>query len=306
MKKDRMGGIKMRRGWMLAAVVAVTAFLVWWMRMPETPVEAEIITVARGTVERVLPLTCRIGWLDTTILYSTASGTVGQVLHREGDRVAAGEALIRLDSPVAQAASAWVGQEGMERAAAGRLAEECVIRAHDNAVVRRILVEEGMPVASGTPSVVLSSSEQSLQCTATRSQAETLMPGMWARLYDEAGESLGLGYVTNVGDLQADETTGSLYSVITLTPEYRIQLPEGASVFADVYLEGRQDVPLLPVGAITDRDTVWWVNDEGTCTEIPAGIVLSDEMNAWVNLPEGLRVAVGEFEEGQLIAEVQP
>ena len=58
----------------------------------------------------------------------------------------------------------------------------------------------------------------------------------------------------------------------------------------------------LPMEAITDRNTVWWVN-KGRCTEIPAEIVLSDEMHAWVNLPEGLLVAIGEFEEGQLVME---
>lgn len=293
----------MRRGWVLAAMIAFTAGAVGWMRIPENAVPARIVTVTRGTVESVLPLSGRLGWLDTQVLYSPATGTVAQVLHEAGDRVAAGEALIRLNGAAADAAAAWVRQNDDAVGTSAAMLEELVLRAENNMMIREILVSEGAPVSAGMPVMMLSSADQTIRCIVGREQAEGIVAGMWARLYDEAGEALGIGTVTEVGELLADEETGRLRRMVTVAPEYRLQLPGGAVVHADLFVQGRQDVPVLPVDVITERDTVWWVTDEGTCTEIPAEIVMTDEMNAWVNLPEGLRIAAGEFEEGRKITE---
>ena len=81
-------------------------------------------------------------------------------------------------------------------------------------------------------------------------------------------------------------------------------MTSSALVFAED-AEYTEPAPETPVEAVTERETVWWVSD-GRCTEIPAKSVLSDEMNVWVGLPEGLPVAVGEFVEGQRVQEVQP
>jgi len=89
---------------------------------------------------------------------------------------------------------------------------------------------------------------------------------------------------------------------VTLIPEQALSLPAGVQLDADVLLASGEDVPVLPVEAITDRGTVWRVYD-GVCTEIPVEIVLSDEMNAWVRLPEGMQAAIGEFTEGQRVTE---
>ena len=118
-------------------------------------------------------------------------------------------------------------------------------------------------------------------------------------------EALGSAEVTQVGDVTADAVTGRMVCRVTLTPEEPLDLPAEAAVEADVLLWGRAGVPVLPVEAVTERGTVWWVCD-GRCTEIPAEIVRSDEMRAWVSLPEGLTVAVGEFAQGQRVTEVQP
>ena len=102
-----------------------------------------------------------------------------------------------------------------------------------------------------------------------------------------------------------DAVTGVICIPITLLPEKHIDLPEGASVEVDVYIQGSDDVCSLPIEAITERESVWWVN-EGRCTEIDVQIVMSDEMRAWVMLPEGLQVAIGEFSDGQrVVGELQ-
>ena len=119
------------------------------------------------------------------------------------------------------------------------------------------------------------------------------------------GEELCIAAVESVGERKADILTGMEIQEIVLIPEKEIEMAEYAAVDADVYLAGSDDVLSLPLRAITERDTVWWVNEE-RCTEIPAQIVLHDEMRAWVHLPEGMTVAIGEFKEGQRIKEVCP
>ena len=104
--------------------------------------------------------------------------------------------------------------------------------------------------------------------------------------------------------MQTNTATGLLESIITISPAQHIDLPEGANIDIEVYLSGSDNVLALPVEAITPRETVWWVH-EGRCTEISAQIVMNDEMYAWVNLPEGLTVAIGEFIEGQHVMEAE-
>jgi hypothetical protein len=101
----------------------------------------------------------------------------------------------------------------------------------------------------------------------------------------------------------ADPVTGLVTIEVTLVPEQHIDCPEGAQVDVDIRLAGSDDVMVLPVKAINRQGNVWWVSDEGRCTEISAGIVMMDELHAWVQLPEGLPVAIGELQEGQLVRE---
>lgn len=270
----------------------------------DPPTEARIVTVKRADVHQVVAITGRLGYMDEKIAYARTAGVVSRVCVEEGQRVAAGEALIRLaDTQQEHAVSAWVTNMP-ESAALGVLDEQLtmdatVLRSTEDCTVRQLLVQTGRPVAAGTPVARLSSNWQQITCSVSAVDAEYILEGMWAWLTAE-GAQLRFATVTEVGAEQVDTSTGMRVRTVVLQPEQYIDLPEGTTVDAEVYISGSDDVLSLPVEAITERGTVWWV-DGGRCTEIPAQIVLCDEMRAWVDLPEGMQTAVGEFSQGQRV-----
>lgn len=302
----------MRRRHLATWVLAVTAAAVLAMMLfrggGEAAVQVRMAQVTRGSVRQVAALTGRIAYQDETLVYSAAPGLVDAVLVEPGDRVAKGQALIRLDTQgYDRIVSAWLSAGETLNAAvaedAALLMDATVVRAPANATVRQVLTAQSAIVSAGEPVLLLSSTEQLIVCSASETDARDVREGMEVMLSIDGGE-VGRAEVAQVGDVTADVLTGRMVCAITLTPDAPLDLPGGAAVDADVLLAGRDDVTILPAEAVTERGTVWWVH-EGRCTEIPAKIVLSDEMNVWVSLPEGLTVAVGEFEEGQRV-EVLP
>lgn len=302
----------MRRRHMAGWVLAVTAAAVLTMTLlrggGEAAVQARIVQVTRGDVAQVAALTGRVAYQDETLVYAAAPGLVDEVLVDAGDRVAEGQALLRLETEGCdRIVSTWLsaGEALGEGAAedASLLVDATVVRAPENATVRQVLTARSAAVSTGDPVLLLSSTEQLIVCTASEADARDVREGMAVALSID-GEEIGSAEVAQVGDVTADALTGRMFCTITLALNAPLDLPAGAAVDADVLLAGRENVTVLPVEAVTERGTVWWVH-EGRCTEIPAKIVLSDEMNVWVSLPEGLPVAVGEFEEGQRV-EVLP
>ncbi len=291
----------------LAATAAVTLMMAFSAGVGEPAVEAEFVTVTSGRIADMAAITGRLAYTDETIAYADAPGLVAQVYVSPGDRVAQGDALLRLDASAYEAAvTAWLANDAPAADAltpADAMART-VVRAPVNGTVRQVLAGDNAAVAAGSPVVILTSTKQELRCTVAEADARRIRPGMWARL-SVAGEDINRpAWVTSVGDVEAEKLTGATYCTITLAPEQHIDLPGGAAVDADVYIAGREDVPILPLEAITERGTVWWVSD-ARCTEIPVEIILSDEMHAWVDLPEGVAVALGEFKEGQRVTEVR-
>ena len=291
-----------------AAVALMTA-----AALPEEPVQARIVTVARADVRKVAALSGRLGYKDEAYLFAQGGGSVSRVCVEVGDRVAAGEAVVRLNVQSGEelleafiahssALEEWIPDYDQVYEAASELA---VVRAQHDCTVRQLLVDDQAVVAAGTPVARVTSVHQQIVCSAAPADAQKLTPGMWAWLKSD-GEELGFGVVTSVGEETADPLTGLRLQSVAIRPEQHIELPEGAAVEVEVFIAGSDDVCALPIEAITSRDTVWWVTDGGICTEIPAQIVLCDEMHAWVNLPEGISVAVGEFREGQWVREAEP
>ena len=296
-------------GWMLAATLAVMAMLLILRGGEEDAVAARIVTVEKGSIRSVAALEGRVAYPDETAAYALMPGFVEEIYVKAGERVAAGQALLRLNGDgLERVASAWAAQEQRQHmpdaADMQQLLENAVVRAPENGVVRQLLTAEHALVTAGMPVMVLSSSEQIVVCTAAEADAAKVQAGMRAELLLN-GQQLSRAEVTEISDLAADALTGRVSCRIALRPEKPLSLPTGAAVEAEVLLGGREQVNVLPVEAVTERGTVWWIH-EGRCTEIPAEIVLSDEINAWVRLPEGLQVAVGEFEEGQRVTEVSP
>ena len=73
---------------------------------------------------------------------------------------------------------------------------------------------------------------------------------------------------------------------------------------AEIIRCASENVPVLPVAAIGQGDTVRWVA-EGRCYTAPVTVLLADEANCWVDLPLGTQVVLdaGETVEGQRVRE---
>lgn len=292
---------------MITCTVGLT--LVMLLSSSEEPAEARIVTVQRGDVHQVVAISGRIAYADERIAYAGTNGIVSQICVTPGQRVGEGEALVRFESELQEGmlAAFAANTEQISGTAPAEWIEQrltmdsTVVRADAACTVRQLLVQENMPVTVGTPVARMTSNQQEIVCTVCSTDAKKLQPGMWAWISAE-GEPLGFAEVMAIGALSADLLSGMTAAQVRLRPEAHIELPEGAAVEADVYLAGSDDALTLPIEAITGRNTVWWV-DDGRCTEIPVEIVMTDEILAWVVLPEGIAVAIGEFEEGQRVAE---
>ena len=136
--------------------------------------------------------------------------------------------------------------------------------------------------------------------------AEKLQAGMQARIIWE-DEVLTTARVKEIGPAQVSATTGQTVCQVALVPQEKIDLPLGAMLDAESVLYSQENVPVLPLQAITDAETVWWVA-ENRGYEIPAEMVMADEVNCWVNIPEGITVVCGgeALQEGQRVKEMKP
>lgn len=300
----------MRRRLGMICMLLATVLLVAVMAVRSrgaAPVEARIVTVALGDVAVTVGLTGRLAYAQEYPALSALPGLVAEVYVQPGERVKAGQALVRLEAAAAEhAASVFAAQHADEtvQQQVQALLQGTIIRAPEDAFVRQVLVQEWRPVGAGEAVAVLSGSEQIIRCMVAERDARELRAGMEAMLLADGAE-IGQARVDTVGVVTADPATGRLVCEVTLRPQQMLALPQGAAVDADVILLEHRDVPVLPVEAVTARNTLWWVHD-GICTEIPAEIVLSDEMHAAVALPEGTAVAIGEFINGQRIREASP
>lgn len=276
------------------------------LQFEEPQIEAKFVKVSRRNVHQVKAITGRLTYDDEHYAFATSAGTVDRIYVEPGDRISSGQAMLRLlsDAPTEMNTEVLSGSFGGTDGKveySGSLSD--AVRCERDATVRQLLVEEDSLVVPGTPLLRLSSQEQRITCAVAEADANDILAGQWAWI-SSSNELLGVAEVINVGTVEINLTTGMPECIVQLRPEEHVDLPEGAAVDAEIFLAGSDNVLSLPVESITDRGTVWWIH-EGRCTEIDAQVVLSDEMYAWVNLPEGLVVALGEFQEGQKVVEAQ-
>ena len=317
------------------AALAVSAALWVAPRLPGEAAEVRLTEVRLGSVEQTLHASGRIRREQEYAAFSPAAGIVREIYVRPGEQVTAGQALFRLDGTAGEQAlseaiggrerpAAWAVQtaaalkldtEVVAEAAqeqADRQLEEAsaalsalTVRAQADGTVEQVLTGELSGTAAGTPVLAISGGDQQISAQVVARDAEKVKPGMAARI--TAGERQVKAWVRSVGPVSADMTTGQAVSEILLTPETELELPLGTPVDVVIVLASCEDVPVLPVSALTGADTVWW-SCEGRCYEIPAEVLLSDEQHCWVALPEGMQVIEqGDgLTEGRLIREVQP
>lgn len=285
----------------LIMVTAGFVFVSLGTTLDAPPAQVRIVSVERGDVHKVVAICGQLGYRDEQLLFAASNGKIGRIFAVPGQRLSSNEVIVRMENtPVAARIASGITHIPAAYEIQLDQAFRNAIRAEANCTVRDIFVEEGSYVAAGTPIARTSSSEQEIRCMVSSADMQHVQKGMWAQLFSENATDLGIAYVETVGELKADPTTGLCYCEVTLHPEKYIDLPDRATVDVDVHLAGSVGVHSLPVEAITRRNTVWCVRD-GKCTELPVEIVLCDEIRAWVDLPAGMQVAIGEFEEGQRV-----
>ena len=296
----------MKRMIVASALIAITLLCVVATMVSaneEKPISARIVMTQRRDVYQTIGLLGQIAYADEEIILATMAGSIKEVHVVPEERIAKGSLLVSVNGPYQDDVAAFCGKYAEDAPAdvqnvMQRLVEQTVMRVETDCTVREVYVKAGTMIQVGTPIARVSGTSQEVQCMAVQSDAGRISPGMWAWI-EKRGESIVHAKVQTVERL-VGEASGAY--LVTLAPEQHIALEEGETVSVSIYISGSHDVVALPCEAITERETVWWVNNRGRCTEIPAQIVLFDETHAWVNLPEGLRVAIGEFTEGQLVS----
>ncbi|MBQ8313948.1 MAG: efflux RND transporter periplasmic adaptor subunit [Clostridia bacterium] len=302
---------------------AVTALLGVHAAKGSLPTEraarVETCQVTIGSVEQVLAVSGVVRYEMEYGAISPVTGVVEQVYVRQGDRVKAGQPLFRLngDMQAMAVSAALAGQESLpevipDELASSQLQEaaatlECLtVRAAADGLVQQVSISPHGGVLAGSVAVALSGEEQSIQCSVVLRDAEKLTPGLQARIIKD-DELLTMARVEEIAPAQVSTTTGQTVCQARLKPERAIDLPLGATVEVEVILHGQEDVPVLPLQAVSEHSTVWWVCD-GRGYEIPAEVVMADEVCCWVNLPEGITVVCGgdEVTQGQRVKEMKP
>lgn len=285
-------------------IITTTLAVLLIPKQPE-PIKAPIVRVQRSDVHVTVALSGKLTYQDEQLITSPYGGMVTRVCVREGQRLNAGEAMVRFDEAI-PSHIAWISSKLGEKYQQKNITDQrspilSVLRAEQAAIVRDVYIEENKFAAPGTVLLRTTSNQQEIVCHANPKDAQKITEGMWAWLYDDR-EKKGIAKVLKIGKQKSDKLTGMNYISVSLQPEKHIDLPEGNNIDVYVHIAGSDDVLSIPVEAITRRNTVWWA-DGGICREIPAQIVMNDEMRAWVNLPEGMQIAIGEFKDGQSIAE---
>lgn len=300
-----------------AAVVSMTALDAHQRGVPAARVKT--CQVEMGSVEQVLALSGMLRYEMEYGAVSPVNGVVEQLYVKQGDMVRSGQPLFRLNGEVQAMAVSTVlaGQGSLPEMLPAELGSvqlqeasaqlECLtVRAAADGIVQQVNISEHGGVMAGTVAVALSGGEQCIQCSVVLRDAEKLQEGMPARILRD-DELLTTARVKTIGPAQVSSTTGQTVCQVTLALTEAIDLPLGATVDAEVVLYGEEHVPVLPLQAVTESGTVWWVA-EGRGYEIPAELVMADEVNCWVNLPEGISVVCGGEtpEQGQRVKELKP
>lgn len=284
---------------LLSVTLGVLALLWSTRTQPQT---AEMVQVTQGSITRQVGITGRVSASQEIPVTALTEGIVEEVLVRDGARVVQGQALLRISGTRKEEAVSAVLAAGKTTPALSEVLSGLVLRAPATGNLQLTTVTTNSPVTAGMMAGIVLSGDQVIRCLASERDAMQLTPGMMARISCQ-GEKLGWAQVMEVGSLTTDRTSGMTTAQIVLRPEETLPLPYNAAVEAVISVETHHGVPTLPLSALTDRETVWWVCD-GCCTEIDARIVQCDENTAWVDLPEGITVALGEFTEGQPLKEV--
>lgn len=289
----------MTKNWKWVLTLLTVTIVLCAILLVHRPVTlASGVRVETDQLCRYVGLSGTVAYAQETPVTAQSSGLLSALYVSSGERVTAGQALGRVDVQmqevsVSTALSQW---PDADTAALATALEQSVLRAPVSGVVDGIAVMEHAPVQAGMITMRIASGVPDILCPAVAADAEKLSCGQVAKITIR-GEERGWAQIAEITPITTD--SGTTYRV-RMTLLDGLTLPLGGTVKAQIAVEEHRQVPLLPLSALTARETVWWYHD-GYCTEIPANIVQTDENQAWVNLPAGLVVLYGEYKEGMRV-----
>jgi multidrug efflux pump subunit AcrA (membrane-fusion protein) len=300
----------------MMAITVMTAAALWtW------PVErwetVKTVRVSLGSVERTVSVTGVAARKDEYYSAHPKGGVVVQVYVQEGQPVAEGQPIYRLDDAQYQAAlkqamqaleNADAAQKSIRAQAAAAfgqdaqtLAEESLSaygsaraelvssvetltaeiegltqRAYRDGQVLQLMAREGELLLPGSPGAVLSSVEAEVRAEVIARDSRQIKEGMRARI-TQNGMPLGEAVVEKVGLLKPN-SQGVSYAHVVLAPLDGLSVPVGTQIEVDIILEERAQVPVVPVEALTDQDTIFQVY-EGRAWERSTPVLMWD--SAW-------------------------
>ena len=266
--------------------------------------QVQLCRVETGSVEQLLALSGTLRYEMEYGAISPATGVVAQVYVQQGDQVVSGQPLFRLggEAQALAVSSALAGRSGWPDKVAANLGgaqlleasaqlEALTVRAAADGRVQQVSVCENGGVMAGSVAMAITGGRQEVRCSAVLRDAEKLRQGMAARIIKD-GEVLTTARVERIGPAEVNTTTGQTVCQVSLAAAETIELPLGAALEAEVILCGQEQVPVLPVQAVAEDGTLWWVAD-GRVYETTAEVLMADEVYCWVNLPEGTEVVCG-------------
>ena len=145
-----------------------------------------------------------------------------------------------------------------------------------------------------------------IECGLLR-DAEKLQRGQRAGIWSQ-GVQQTMATVERIGAAVTDTATGQVTCEVVFSLDQALDLPLGAQVEAEVELLKAENVTVVPLQALSQTGSVWWIAD-GRAWETDAAVVAQDEVSAWVALPEGVSVVVSsakELAQGQRVKEMTP
>jgi len=316
---------------LVITTLAVLVMLIWPTAALSSLPQEKCVTVSlglsqRGNIQRTLSFTGSAAYAGEYYAVSPQSGFVAWVTpKREGQPIAAGEALMRLDTsnhetllaacflePTEPSLSeelldAVRGQTAFSAETLETAVSQSTVRAYQAGQVLQPLVRRGEPVQAGTPVALLASEQQEVRGLVSAKERRQLTPGMPVRLERE-GSFIAWGRIDNIGSLTAESAAGVPMAQVTVTPLSPTSLALGETVDVIAVLQEASDVVTVPLEAIDQNGRVWQVH-EGRAWPLAASIDLFDEKQAWVaGLSENVSVILSPpqgLQAGQRVREAQ-
>lgn len=317
----------MRRGLIifLAIVAAFLAAGVWFLVRGGTPV-VEIAQVETGPATALVYATGFVEPEQPVVVSSRVTAPVREVLVEEGQRVTAGQSLVRLDDAeqrgqLAQAQAelnraelaagrvvtlhrqGWVTKAAHDEAVAARDAarasvaalrarlDQFVIRAGVSGVVLKLDVYPGDLATPGQQLLELGDPARArITATVDERDITRVRVGQEALMSSEGLPEMVRGRVSEITP-GGDPNQRAFRVRIAL--EDAANLPFGLTLEVNIVTDRHKSALLVPAGAVTDGTV--WVMDEGRAQrrDVTTGIAGSDRIEVLTGLAAGETVIVG-------------